>query len=429
MKQFKSNPKVVPIVDRGKKSIPIGYTHNFDIDESLSECDPKERPMPKIVAKGSKFKERVIVPTKLLNRDQVRMITDVTGNVSLIQASFERWGYLHDQYPPVAYVDKNDNLQLIVGCNRHIAATNLKWKNMMVDIYEIPDELIRNQFAVTSNHHKTPASAMRKKDIINLVLRNIRDGLLSHDDQVIKDAVDIYALDKTSTVRKEIVRDITKHKAPDASVDMFQNYHLGDGGNSVAELAMGHNVLFPDLRLPFKGDAHYSLKAKPADVANGIKAIDENNGIRVALKTTTFVDKGKVKNIPGKDGVYGYALSESKGFKEGLINGLYMTVKHDGAEILYYGYISDPTKTNNLTTARFDLEEKFKEWCDKYARFVSISTGISIDQVKIPFRFVGFLPQYIKPQKGSLNTGGKRKETTIVNAKGQPVDSLTGELL
>ena len=103
--------RIVPI-NKGNKKIALGYTHNFDIDLSLSKCPPSKRPMPNIVAKGSVFKERIIVPINLLIRDQVRMITDVSGNVQLIQQSFERWGFLHEEYPPVAYVDEKNNLQL-----------------------------------------------------------------------------------------------------------------------------------------------------------------------------------------------------------------------------------------------------------------------------------------------------------------------------
>lgn len=410
----RNDGKVVSINKASEKRKPLNWQNRFDLVVSKKKCPPIESRKGDTF-KGLIYKERKIVQTNDIvdHPDyQVRLITGFKANVDDLIISFRKNGWIHTETPLSVFIGPKDGkMYLFDGHHRYQAITNKElrddWKHIIVDIYEIAaganEEIVFGTlgFIINQKNSSLPSTRTRGKDVVNWMRVQIQKG--NYDDvngwNEIVEKVRAIAADMLPKQQDKIIRDLKANRVnPEAK---FQEYHLGEGRNSVEHLSKGWNPQFPEIRLPFKGDQHYSVRASEAKILGGFYQYqtDESNGILTP-------------------NIFGYVVSSSHSFKDNFCNGMMMSVKYDGAQILYYTYVKSPyTSKNWLRSERIKLKENFTKYNEYYRKFIAGAVGQPVNEIETPFKLIGFLPQQISI------------ETTIVNVKGEPVDYLTGELL
>ena len=386
-------------------TLPIGARKNFDSEVSLKKCPSKEN-LPKQYRDDFEFMGREIVAINTLIREtQVRQEKIKTDNVVEIADSYSKYGWLHYKYPPIVIEDEKGNRELWVGNNRVDACDKVrpkKWTHMMVDIYRCKNRRALLTTGCTTNHHKDPFERMTSGDYVRVgimaaygdkknppVLPLNGNGNPSLD--TIQEYVEeICGISMNDGQKKKIVQKIQDLR--NTAGESFQPYHMSkEGTNSVTELATGGNIYAPGLLIPFRGDGHYGLKTH--------------------------------KHITQ----LGYTIpSKGQAFKDNIANAIRKVVEHD-QPCLFYGYIVDLKSVTQIKSNRKKQVDKFKVELDVFFEFASMLSGVGISKLsRDMFRFVGFLPQIVG---ADATKKGTRKESTIVDMNGNPVDAITGELL
>jgi len=389
---------------------PVGWINRFDQILSLKKCPPGEN-LPQQYRDDFKFIERTQLDIESLIRTteiQVRKSTVTNNNVSSIAHSFQVDGYLHDKYPPIVIRRKEvingktvPLYELWIGNNRISAAEAVRWPKFMVDVYECSNQKALLTASCTTNHHKGIFKLMTKDDYLNVCMKAAYgtknfQRVLGNGSNPTRGEIKTYTDEITGGMlkvseQKYIVNKVWGARHIDNRSEGFQPYSLtSKGANSVEELATGNNQYAPKVKIPFKGN-------------------------------------GAGTSIPQ----LGYAISDKgAGFRDNIPNAIRESVTYS-RNVLFYIYIEETTKTpfsdSMIDEARSIALAKYYAQLNLFLEFAAGVSGVAKDELdKSRFKFVGFLPQKIgtDPRKQ-----GAIKESTIVNVLGQPVDSLTGELL
>lgn len=349
----------------------------FDVQDSLSKCDPK-----KLYADGINFKKRLILKRGKNGvvtypiQSNPRVLHVQMDKVPVLRDSFAVNGFVNTNPPPTVKVDPNNPNRFIglSGYHRDAAAEQLGWDTMIYDVLEFDTPLDERKHRSTSNLHKFPAIPNTTDDIVKQLKEAITSNEILNVDKDIKELISILAADKTANAQRKIFKDFRQQVSASSTI---RNYHTQGGVFSTEEFAIKHS-------LPFGGDKHYA---------------DLNKlGYLTGIKTpkTTLYDAKK------------------------------LSMEYGGKDVEIYAWIKDnPKEAPAIYTQRQEWEQKFNEFVQADCEFIKSlakKCGVNIelnDLIKNhPVKFKAFMAQDITP---NVLNGGSPKEDGIVDASGNPV--------
>ena len=174
-------------------------TH-LDVELSKKLCPPSKNPyllaLPENLQKQCHWIERAIKP---LNKvvyeidEQTRTLKVVQASASTLKVSWQLYGFIHTEYPPV--LEELDTKYLmhdgIIGHTRNQVFRELGYTHMMYDVYKFDTPLAKRLFNGVANQITNPKTAHTKSDIMMQTLKAIDAGEITNDDDSINFFIDI----------------------------------------------------------------------------------------------------------------------------------------------------------------------------------------------------------------------------------------------
>lgn len=344
-------------------------SNHFDLVKSLKECDPKKNILR---VNGGKFIRRVVTPIDsilVVTDDQIRQFHTDAYNLSRLVDSLLEFGYIHDRQPPIVEWDENtQKFKLKNGYHRYTGMKQLGWTEIMVDIYEYDSPLDATRHQIASNVDTDPRKPVTQNDIIQTISRAITNNELNNNEKDITSFIDSIP-GIPSRWKSKILVGV-----------------LNTNGTYVRYVT-------------------YSAKG-------------QFNNTEIVAKQIGIPYGGREVN-----GYRGYITGEGGGSRMTLLNMIKKFVEVNSSSknmkpIYIFAYIQTPNqKSDDLKIQREAWEYSFFQNMDAINAFVEIVTGIKPKNP--PFIFGGFLPQ---DHSNDSSKNGKKKETTIVNKDGDPIN-------
>ena len=354
---------------------------------------------------GCAIKKTLVVPIKyILFEDaetgeslQSREQINVVDNVTELTTSLRYRGWLHsEQRLFVQEVKGKKNLYLLrSGFNRLLAATELGWKYIIVDVYE-DAEVLEDQilFKYVVNNDNTPSKQNRDVDFV-------------------KGAVE--AIDKQGLVTDaEIVAFLKKITCTSDGIALRTPSEIEDyEASSFAEDENGDTIVVPG-KLK-KSCLLYKVRRKRGKEAH-IRPLD-GSGANQILKSLGRGYAGASLITTGEGAELGYAFEEKNSLHRIFWDGLRLYSKY-GKPIMCYGYIENPSSVT-LQADRTSCNDHFNEFIEEAK--TKIYPTVNFDKLGVHtmhdvpwnineiFKWGGYIPQ------DETMVNSQKKETDIVS--------------
>lgn len=328
---------------------------------------------------GAKHVARVIAPRSCVNYVQSCQPRDKQNDITHLndlKNDFEVYNIRLDKLPPIVkFANDTTNpylLEGVAGWHRDIVLDDLGQEFYVYDVYEFDTPWDERLARSSTNWSTGPQKTQTRNDYLKEICNAVQACEISNDPNAISNAVEQIAADRSPKVRRWIKSEaISKNQA----IANFRTYNPeGKSENSI-------HAFCKDTNIPIAGVNNREIKDLMAQGCITYFATNANN----------FATWGR-----------GFAFSQKYGLP-----------------ILFFGYLSE--RKSDLREQRLALLEEFQEVKDLFVKqsFAVSGTENQGEPHYFPIRFVGFLPQNIRPDSVF---GGSDTEHTIVDLDGNPLE-------
>lgn len=353
---------------------------------------------------GCAIKKTLVVPIEnILFEDaetgeslQSREQINVVDNVTELTTSLRYRGWLHnEQRLFVQEVKGKKNLYLLrSGFNRLLAATELGWKYIIVDVYEDaeePEDQILFKYVV--NNDNTPSKQNRDVDFVKGAVEAIDKQGLTTDEEIV-----VFLKKITCTSDGIALR--TPSEIEDYEASYFEEDENGD--MITVDGLLKRSCLLYKVRRKRGKEAH-------------IRPLDGNSANKV-LKNLKRGYAGASLVTTQEGSELGYAFEEKNSLHRIFWDGIKLYSKYS-KPIMCYGYIENPSSAT-LKADRTSCKEHFNEFLEEAKK--KIYPTINFDELGVNtmadvpwnieeiFKWGGYIPQ------DETMVNSQKKETDIV---------------